>query len=318
MNRKPLPIIALAALASAATACASVSTEPDEVAVVYNGALGSATKFSKCVNVSSRDGVNMSDNSWTYPAGQRTFSFNGAGDAEAKPIPVVSKNDVPLTIAGVATFALNTECTTLRQFHERIGRNKKAFVYGTETTANSDTPDYSGWRTMLSVYFGEPLKRALDAAAQEFNGEDLYNDPAIKAKYEARVGELFPDFMKKAGGNYFCNPNFNGQGECGNVVLTLQKPVPPQRFVDAMASREAAKLEKAAQQEINQKVDIEAEAIKRLVDLLGQDGAVAWRQADLAEQQNDLLNKAVEKGQVPVYPVPQNNPLTFPLPSVKQ
>ncbi|MEV4078733.1 SPFH domain-containing protein [Nonomuraea fuscirosea] len=315
MTRKPLPFVALAALACATTACASVSTEPDEVAVVYNGGLGTATSAKGCVAVSSRDGVDLTDNSWTYPAGQRTFSFTGEEGAESGPIPVVSKNTVPLTISGMATFALNTDCKTLQQFHDRIGRSKKAFLYGTDTAANSDAPDYTGWRSMLNVYFKEPLRRALDAAAQEFDGEALYNDPLAKQKYEKRVGELFPTFMTKAGGNYFCNPNFNGTGECGNVVLTLQKPVPPQRFVDAMASREAAKLEKAAQEEINQKVDSEAESIKKLVDLLGPDGAVAWRQADLAEQQNDLLGKAVEKGQVPVYPVPQNNSLT--LPSVK-
>ncbi|MEU4229420.1 SPFH domain-containing protein [Nonomuraea sp. NPDC026600] len=312
MNRKPLPILALAALAVTATACASVNTEPDEVAVVYNGGMGSATKSKGCAAVSSRKSVDPTDNTWTYPAGQRTFSFTGEKDAESSPIQVVSKNHVPLTISGFATFALNTECKTLTQFHDKIGRSKKAYLYGTDTPANSDAPDYSGWRTTLSVYFKEPLRRAMDAAAQEFDGEPLYNDPTTKEKYEERVGILFSQFMTKAGGNYFCNPNFAGAGECGQVVLTLQKPIPPQRFADAMASKEAAKLEKAAQEEINAKVDTEAKAIQRLVDLLGKDGAVAWRQADLAEKQNDLLSKAVEKGRVPVYPVPQNNALTLP------
>ncbi|MFC6081045.1 hypothetical protein [Sphaerisporangium aureirubrum] len=284
-------LIALGAIVLiSATGCsgASVNTEPDEVSIVYSAARGSATTFSKCVGASSRAGVSTSDNSWTYPAGQRTFDFSGGDGAESKPLTVVSKDNVQLTVPGFSTFALNTTCSVLKQFHERIGLKYGAFFYGTETdTADSDHPDETGWVRMLNVYFKQPLDRAMDAASQEFEWKKLFNDPATKQQWEQRVGQLAGQFITEAGGGqFFCAPNFIPAGpqtaeemkaskapekpqDCGQIGITLQKPVPPQVLVDAMATEQAAKLQNAAQQQINTKVDTELQSMEKLVKLLG-------------------------------------------------
>lgn len=268
MNRKALAALCL--LAVAATAC-SVNTEPDETAIVYYGAMGSATKFEKCVKPSSRDDVSQSDNTWTYPAGQRTLDFTGGQDAETKPLSVVSKDNVQLTVPGSVTFALNTECRTLRQFHERIGLKYRAFFYGTI----DDNPSEDGWRRMLNFYLKGPLDRALDAASQEFEWRKLFNDPATKQAWEARVGVLARQFIKETGGGeFFCNPGYAGTGPCGDIVLTIQKPEPPAELVAALASVEAAKAQNLAQQQINTKVDTEAKSMKQVVDILGWQGYV--------------------------------------------
>jgi hypothetical protein len=265
--RNSLPVVAVAALALAVTACsASVNTEPDEASIVYRAAAGSATKFDKCVGPSSREGVSASDNSWTYPSGQRTFDFTGGKDSESGPLSVVSKDNIQLTAPGFATFALNTDCATLRQFHERIGLKYKAYFYSTESGGYSE----DGWVRMLGVYFKQPLDRALDAASQEFGWKELYNDPAAKQKWEARVGQLAGQFITEAGGGqFFCAPNFTGKGECGQIQLTLQKPQPPDSLVESLANSEKAKADNAAQQQINTRVDTELESMKKLVDLLG-------------------------------------------------
>lgn len=280
--RKITLVGGMAALAIAATACsASVNTEPDEASIVYRAAMGSATKFEKCIGPSSREGVSNSDNSWTYPSGQRTFDFTGGKESESAPLTVVSKDNIQLTVPGFSTFALNTSCDTLRQFHERIGLKFSAYFYSTEQ------PDYSeaGWVKMLGVYFKQPLDRALDAASQEFGWKELYNDPAAKQKWEQRVGELAGQFITEAGGGqFFCAPNYTGKGECGQITLTLQKPQPPANLVEALAASEAAKAQNLAQQQINTKVDTELESMKKLVELLGPHDYVLWQ--------------AVNKGQV--------------------
>lgn len=291
MTRKLAPL-ALAALAIAATAaCASVNTEPDEVAVVYNAARGSATTFSRCVGASARQGVSASDNTWTYPAGQRFFKFSSDPGAESGALSVVSKDNVQMEVTGVALFALNTSCQTLRQFHERIGLKTGAYFYGTETAADSSAPDTRGWASMLATYFQQPLDRALDAAAQEFEWKKLFNDPAAKQAWEQRVGVLFAQFVKETtGGAYFCGPNYAGAGDCGQVQLNLNKPEPPASLVEAMASEQAAKQQNLAQRQLNARVKTELESIKDLVKVLGPDGYV--------------LYQAIKDGKVTVVPIP--------------
>jgi len=295
MNRmkKFLLAAAVAAVLGTGTGCASVNTEPDETAVVYYGAMGSATKFEKCIGPSKRESVSISDNSWTYAAGQRTFDFSGAEGAESKPLEVVSKDNVTMKVPGVATFALNTECKTLRQFHDRIGRKFSSFFYGTGLDYSED-----GWNRMLSIYMRVPLDRALDAASQEFEWRKLFNDPTTKQAWEKRVGELARGYIQEtARGQFFCQPSYAGAGDCGDIVLTIQKPEPPANLAQALAAEQVAKTQNAAQEQINAKVRTEIESIKDLTRVLGPNGAVLWQ--------------AIQKGQVSVVPVPSDTNLTI-------
>ena len=122
------------------------------------------------------------------------------------------------------------------------------------------------------------IDRALDAASQEFEWKQLYNDPATKQQWEQRVGELARQFIKEtSGGEYFCNPNYGGTGPCGDIVLTIQKPAPPESLVNALAAEQAAKAENVAQAQRNAKIRTELESIKDLVAVLGPQGAILWK-----------------------------------------
>ncbi|MGW0586724.1 hypothetical protein [Streptosporangium sp. NPDC002607] len=155
-----------------------------------------------------------------------------------------------------------------------------------------------GWRRMLNIYMRVPLDRAMDAASQEFEWRGLFNDPKVKQAWEARVGRLAREFIKEtAGGDYFCNQNYAGSGQCGDISLTIQKPEPPEALVNALASEQAAKAENVAQTQRNARVRTEIESIKDLVKVLGPQGAVLWQ--------------AIQKGQVSVVPVPQGSNLNI-------
>lgn len=268
----------LAVLALSSTACSfSVNTEPDEATIVYSAAKGSATKFEKCIGTSARQGVSASDNSWTYPAGQRTYDFTGATGAESQPMKVTSKDNVELEVGGLVSFSLNTvDCATFRAFHEKVGLKTSAFLYGTETTGfDSDAPNAAGWRSMLNIYMRVPLDRALDAASQEFAWRDLYNNPQVKQAWEKRVGEIAGQAINEmAGGTFFCSPVLKAGGQCGTISVTLTKPTPPEVLVDALAAEQAAKAQNEAQKQVNAKKFTELESIKALVKVLGPDAYV--------------------------------------------
>ncbi|MEV5409512.1 SPFH domain-containing protein [Thermopolyspora sp. NPDC052614] len=282
-----LAVVAVVLLIFGASGCSRVSTAPDEIMLHYAGGVFEANKFERCINPSS--GATLlgpGDTYFSYPFGQRTFDFTGSEDAESKPISVVSKDNVQMTVAGSATLTLNTDCKVLRQFHERIGLKYAAYQDEGATS--------SGWRRMLNFYLKQPLDRALDAASQEFEWRQLFNDPDIKQQWEARVGQLARQFIKEtAGAEYFCQPNYAGTGDCGDIVLTIQKPEPPESLVEALAAEQAAKQQNLAQQQINTKVKTELESIRDLVKVLGPQGAVLW--------------KAIQDGKVQVVPVPQGS-----------
>lgn len=285
-----LAVLLTVGLGLAATGCSRVSTEPDEVVLHYAGGTFEAIKFERCINPSS--GATLlgpGDTDYHYPFGQRTFDFSGAEDAESGGISVVSKDNVEMKVAGSATFTLNTDCKVLQQFHEKIGRKFGAFFEEGESR---------GWTRMLNFYFKQPLDRAMDAASQEFEWKKLFNDPGVKQQWEQRVGQLARQFIKEtAGADYFCQPNYAGVGDCGDVVLTIQKPQPPESLINALAAEQAAKQQNLAQQQINAKVKTELESIEDLVRVLGPNGAIMW--------------KAIQDGKVDVIPVPQSGNITI-------
>ncbi|MEU6999252.1 SPFH domain-containing protein [Nonomuraea sp. NPDC046570] len=285
-----LAAVAVVGLGLAATGCSRVSTEPDEVVLHYAGGTFEAIKFERCINPSS--GATLlgpGDTAYHYPFGQRTFDFSGAEDAESGGISIVSRDNVEMKVAGSATFTLNTDCKVLQQFHEKIGRKFGAYF---------DEGESGGWTRMLNFYFKQPLDRAMDAASQEFEWKKLFNDPNVKQQWEQRVGQLARQFIKEtAGADYFCQPNYAGTGDCGDVVLTIQKPQPPESLITALAAEQAAKQQNLAQQQINAKVKTELQSIQDLVGVLGPNGAILW--------------KAIQDGKVDVVPVPQNGTINI-------
>jgi hypothetical protein len=233
------------------TGCSITTPEPDQVGVVYDAGPLSDTSFQNCIKPGSRDISGPADQAYVYPAGQRTYEFAEKPGAEAAPITVVTKDNLEMQVAGVATFTLSADCKALQQFHERLGLKFKAY-------------EDAGWNRLLSIYVGQPLDRAMDAASKEFDWKALFNDPAAKQRWEERVKELIPGFIQEQGGASFFT-GFN---------VTLQQPLPPQGVRDALAAAQQAAEENNAQKAKNERARTELESIKELVEVLGPDGYV--------------------------------------------
>lgn len=214
-----LGVVALLGL----TGC-STSTQPDQVGLAYNDGPFSPRTFDKCIPVSKREVQGPNDVAFVYPANQRTDDFTGGDGADRGPFPIVSKDGVQMAFPGNLQFLLNTECDTLRAFHERIGNRYEAYFDGNES---------KGWsKKVLPLYIEQPLQSALSAAASRHNWRDLYNDPAVRVEVQNAVEESLPTFV---------NDQTEGTEEFfKNFVLTLQVPQPPDELKAAITQEQTA------------------------------------------------------------------------------
>ena len=249
------------------TGCSIANTAPDQAAVHYSAGPLSSTTFENCIEPGQRNVDGIFNEHYYYPAGQRSFVFDNS-DNEAKDsgaFTAPSKDQVLLTLSGQVTFELNTDCDTLKEFHEKIGLK-------------------DDWNAILKTYFSQPLNRALTDATQQFNWGDLYsNVDGAAAKWEAKVKELLPNYIKQAtGGEYFIN-----------VSTTLQKPAVSPELQSAIEATQQAVQQNRAQQERNVQVTSELESIRALVAVLGPDGYNTYQ--------------AIKDGKIQVVTIPQGS-----------
>lgn len=277
-------VAAVAALAVVAVligllVCTRFSTAPDQTGLHYSAGPLSATKFEECIEPSSRVWNGPADKHYAYPSGQRTFSFGlGAPDGTALDsgsLIALTKDNIELTVNGVVTFTLNTDCDTLREFHEEIGLKFDAAMDGNNVS--------DGWRSMLNVYMAQSLQRAINDATQSLEWRSLYNDPAVKETWEAEVKENLPRYVKQAmGGDYF-----------DNFSVTIQKPELPADLAEALRATQVAVEQNNAQKERNETVQTELDSIRSLVEVLGPDGYNTYA--------------AIKDGKISIYPIPQGS-----------
>lgn len=271
-TRKTIPTIAaLAAITLIGTGCTVASPATDENGILYDKGPLSSTTFQQCVTPGDRKFAGPFDASYTYPAGQRYFVFSQAEDGrDREPYQAPTKDAVTVGIEGQMRFELTGDCDLLRQFHEKIGLRN----------AGDD-----GWRTILRTYLDQPLNRAITEVTQQQEWKNLYADPKAKAQWEAEVMKLLPGYINQAaGGDYFTN-----------ISLTLQKPILPGDLTEALQAAQTAQQQEQAQASRNSQIDVELESIRKLVEVLGQDGYVA--------------HEAVKSGKITVLPIPAGTPL---------
>lgn len=261
----------------------TVSTGPDQAALHYTGGAFTPTRFADCVEKSTRVWDGPGDKHFLYPTSQRNYVFGPGGDRGI--ITFVTSDGIEMSVEGVMNFMLNTECETLREFHDLIGNRYDAYM-------NADSGNGSkGWLKMLSVYMSKPLETAIDRASQEYTYTDLYTDPATKALWEQDVLDLLPDLVGR---------QIDGDSDFFiNFAITLGKPVPPEAVKLALEKQQADVAgAKAKEAEANAQVKAaeaqvavekaEADKIREIVKVLGVEGY--------------LHRYAIDQGQNPFQP----------------
>lgn len=273
MNKMKRVAVALAGVVAVMTmsACSGVNTQPDEVALHYKGGSLSSAEFVDCVDSSKREWNGPGDNHYTYPKGQRTFSFTGRSGSEIDPVPVVTNDSQELEVPGFVTFTLNTDCKTLREFHERIGIKYGAY-------------ESDGWNAFLNDYLAVPLKASMNKASLDADWRTLYSDAEAQRAFEDYVKENLPGEVSKALGNDFIQIN----------EVSIEKPKPSKGLRDGLAAKEEAKLQDEAQKQ------------KNVVAASKYDSMKECRSSGLSENACITIYLA-DQGKVPFYPLPQGS-----------
>lgn len=290
-SRKAAVVVGLLSVFAIA-GCSSVSTEPDQTALQYEGGSFSDKKFSMQVPPSKKEYAGPSDRFYTYPVGQRSYDATGAEGSERGPITSSSKDSVEMATPLAVTFDLKTDEESLKEFHEKIGLKYQAwYLEDEEESAKDPTGISPGWRRMLDFYMGQSLEATVDRIQAGYEWRKAYGDASIRTAVETAIKAELPAIVQaKMGGAYF-----------ENYAVQVQRPVPTNPALlkaiadnqNQVAAAEAAKA-KAEADEKTAKAQIalqQAEAQKKKADISAYGSVAEYNKA-----------QAIEKGINPYQP----------------
>ncbi len=268
------------------TGCSTVSTEPDEAALHYSGGSFSSKNFKDCISPSDRQYDGPGDTHYIYPAGQRTFSFTGAEGSEASPIAVTTGSQEVL-VGGFVTFTLNTDCETLRDFHEKVGMKYKAYKDG------------GGWDDFLNDYIAVPLNATLNEAAGAIKAPEgqtadqnwylLYTKADTQRAFEEYVKANLPTEIEQTLGEDFITVN----------AVSISKPTVSEALKAKLSAVEEARLDNVAQKERNAQVRTQFDTIS---DCL---------KTGLDAENCTLIFLSQSGAEIPFLPIPQGGAVNY-------
>jgi hypothetical protein len=272
------------------TGCSRAAPDLDEVTLIYDKGPASKTSFQECVDPGKTAWAGPFDQTYSYVAGQITYDFTGAKDAESPELKLISQDNQEMSVSGVLTIDLNTDCKTLQNFHENIGRRKHMYNDGDKVG--------EGWVPGLQTYIGQPLQRALQDAGQKYGWEALRGDGNVRAQFESDVAKALPSLIAGATKDdaFFINPK-----------VTVNKPTPTNGgLIEQLNQRAAAEARIATINAQKAAQDAEIAQIQQLVGVLGPDGYILYRSQIACEQD--------KPGCLPYLPLPTGTPVTVPVP----
>lgn len=229
-------LLLLAALVGFATVAGCAVADPDTSQAVlrYSGGWFANQAWNQCILPGERDVTSAGMQHFYYPQGQRTFTFSDEPGADAPPLLVSTNNQIKLTVRGTVTYRLNTNCAPytevktlpngqravervwpgglFQRFHDTIGRHSMAYA------ESGGDPQPPGWNAVVARYVGDPLSKAANDIGLRYTWQDLYNNPAKNAEWQAAVIGVLPQLVTaQAGADHFLIDN----------VQLLQPTLPP-------------------------------------------------------------------------------------------
>jgi hypothetical protein len=283
---KRIAIILAGIMLMGLTACANYQTATDQQAVHEEGGPLTNPKVINCKEPGDKGRDQwFGENFYYYPAGPRTWLFDGSGNADSGAYPVYVKSptvggekgqSISLPMPGEATMTLTRDCELLSQFHQEQGRKYQAY---TEESGVSQTS--AGWTEFLNAKFAPALQNGLNLALTDYTYDEVVADPALRSKIQDEVAQDTLETLNRSlGEDYFTS-----------VTVTLFQPVLPETIQKAIDQNEAAK-------QFNTKVETELATMKQLVEILGPNGYIFY--------------KALQDGDISVLPVPQGSGVAVP------
>jgi hypothetical protein len=207
MKNKTLAAL-VAAIAMLATGCATANSPSDLMGVHYSGGSVSSKEFKDCLEPSTRSGFDPGDGYYFYPTRQISYEASAEENAERGRFTVVSDDNAELYVPIRVTMQLDTNCDTLRKFHEEIGSRYAAYIRNGEDENDdgewnsADYPD--GWVNLLNDVVGKPLDATVDRIAQSYDWREVWNDEAVRVEMENEIEDSIEEMVnEQAGGDFF-------------------------------------------------------------------------------------------------------------------
>ncbi len=285
---KKIAALVLGASIMAVTACSSVSTTGNTVALQYSAGPFDTKAFEKCWSANQKSLSNdPADDYFYYPEGQRDFDFGGNGEGkDAAAFTSTTADNIEITTSGVLKFELNTKCESytdasgkvwpggvLQYMHETLTNQKEA--YGNE----DGSMNQPAWSKFLTAYLGAAADKAVDNSSLRFKHMDLYNNLEKKVEWESTVKKDAEEIVKTL---------TQGVPIFRVTAVVLQKPELPGSVKAGLQGQVEAEL-------ANKKAETELSFAKNFPG-----GVAAYQEF----QKQQAINEAIRSGKVPVIPVP--------------
>jgi hypothetical protein len=270
-------------------------TPKNMIGISYGGGPFESAHFQRIVQPGSALFFNgWYDPLYLYPSDQQNYIISKSPRVGAvrgaDSILAPTSDRVPLTFQAAIYFKLNT--TLLRQFHEQLGLQYKAYTA-------------SGWNNLLQDTFRQQVENAIQEQTRRYNVSQLYGNARNLVDLQNAVQKSLSERLVAALGEpYFCSPLFKPGGPCNPPTFIVKQIDVPSPVVNAFQAvrTSAIQIQTMENQVLQRKA--EAQGIAALNTQLGIAG------------ENYVLLKAIESGTISFWVLPSNAGVTLTTPNV--
>ena len=271
-------VVALVLLAVIPTFLSGLKKTPrNMIGISYGGGPFEAAHFQRIVKPGSSLFFNgFFDPLYLYPSDQQNYIVSKnprVGAVRGKDSIIAPTSDRVQLIYQVAMyFKLNTDL--LRQFHEQLGLQYRAYTLG-------------GWNNLLQDTFRQQIENALQQQTRRYTVADLYGNAKLLVQLQTSVQKTVSQKLISALGEpYFCAPTFKPGGKCNSPNFIVKQIDIPSGVVTAFQNVRTSQIQIDVMK--NQVIQRQEEA----------KGIAALNVQLRIAGQNYVLLKAIESGKI--------------------
>lgn len=178
---KRMKMAALALVGGGLVTSCGYNVPADMVAVHVKSGPSDSKQVVGCVASASRKHWwQTNDDYELFPTSEREWDATGQTGSDSKPFTSVTKDKVVMNIPVTIRFTLKTDCPTLMKFYTSYAR-RNAVHFNSDGTYNDQ------WETTLRKLVADPSDQTLDRIVQQFNWQNVWNDPKTKTDIEQQM-----------------------------------------------------------------------------------------------------------------------------------
>jgi regulator of protease activity HflC (stomatin/prohibitin superfamily) len=277
-------------------ACSYANMGPGEQAVVQDDYVMIQTEKKLIACVKPEESLNVTTNNYfKYPARQISWDATGDQGSERGPYVVVSNAKAPadMNVPVVVTFDLTTDCEKLKKFHADFGTKYSGWINDGD----------KGWVELLNYVVGQPLQDTLNAVAQKYTWQQIWNDESVRAEFREALAKNLPTASAR---------RTDGVDFFTNFQVTVLKPTPVNPALKQTIEDQQANVQAAQAAEAKGVADANAARAKAEADKIAAEAQTALAQQRALQQQAEVAGypnidaylkaKAIEAGQNPFQP----------------